>query len=56
MVNARDDRAKRNIATALCNQLITTACGIVTLRVLLASLGVRHMCVHYTVSFLHHAA
>ena len=39
MVDARDDRAKRNIATALCNQLITTACGIVTLRVLLASFG-----------------
>lgn len=39
MVDARNDRAKRNIATALCNQLITTACGIVTLRVLLASFG-----------------
>lgn len=39
MVDARDDRAKRNIATALCNQLITTAAGIVTLRVLLASFG-----------------
>lgn len=39
MISAENRKSKLNIITTLCNQLVTTACGIVVPHILIASFG-----------------